>query len=285
LTSKRTRNIALASCGCLGLGGVGLLVLIAIGAVVSQPSQPAAAPPQTYHSPQPSPTQAPTQQQPAAPGRPQVAGAVQAFVVRVVDGDTLEVSIDSGGVEKVRLIGIDTPEKHQSSKLDRDVERTGQDKATIQALGELASQYTAKQLQGKRVVLEFKTDEKRDRYGRLLAYVRLADGTDFNEKIIRDGYANAYNKYPHPRMERYSEAEKDARGNRRGLWSNQAIAPAVTPGQTPQATGYVASKRSQVFHRAGCTHAKNIAPHNLIQFGTREEAVRSGRRPCKRCGP
>src|SRR5690606_14480509 len=63
------------------------------------------------------------------------AAHAQIRVTRVIDGDTYELSTG----ERVRLIGIDTPEKHVSTKLDRDAERTGRDRAAIRALGELAS--------------------------------------------------------------------------------------------------------------------------------------------------
>lgn len=66
-------------------------------------------------------------------------------VARIVDGDTFELSDG----RSVRLIGIDTPEKHPSAKLDSDAERSGQDKATIQMLGELASRHAAELALGK----------------------------------------------------------------------------------------------------------------------------------------
>lgn len=64
-----------------------------------------------------------------------------ATIRRVVDGDTLAITLN-GKPEKVRLIGVDTPEKFESDKLRRDVERTGQDAATIKQLGEQASAFT-----------------------------------------------------------------------------------------------------------------------------------------------
>jgi micrococcal nuclease len=64
-----------------------------------------------------------------------------ATIVRVVDGDTLEVKLNDQK-EKVRLIGVDTPEKFESDKLHRDAARTGQDEKTIRALGERASDFT-----------------------------------------------------------------------------------------------------------------------------------------------
>jgi hypothetical protein len=57
-----------------------------------------------------------------------------AAVVQVVDGDTLDVTLN-GKTERIRLIGVDTPEKFDSDKLRRDVARTGQDEQTIKALG------------------------------------------------------------------------------------------------------------------------------------------------------
>src|SRR5262249_18048070 len=64
-----------------------------------------------------------------------------ATITRVVDGDTLAVSLN-GKTEKVRLIGIDTPEKYESEKLHRDSARSGQDEATIRTLGKHASDFT-----------------------------------------------------------------------------------------------------------------------------------------------
>ncbi len=66
---------------------------------------------------------------------------------------------------------------------------------------------------------------KRDSYGRLLGYVRLADGSDFNLSIIATGHGFAYLEYPHGRMEEYRQAERDARAAARGLWDPEAGEP------------------------------------------------------------
>jgi micrococcal nuclease len=137
------------------------------------------------------------------------------LVHRVSDGDTFV--LENG--EKVRMLGIDTPEKYESSKLDRDAERSGSDKKTIQKLGELASQYTKKLIEGKRVVLVPEPNhEDKDKYGRLLRYVYLEDGTFVNKKIIEDGYASAYRKFGLSKQDEFVKAEKEARENRKGLW-------------------------------------------------------------------
>jgi micrococcal nuclease len=141
-------------------------------------------------------------------------------VTKVVDGDTFETEID-GKKEKVRMLGIDTPEKFESNKLDKDAERTGNDKKTIKKLGELSSEYAKKLLAGKKVRLEIDPigDEK-DRYGRLLRYVYLEDGTFLNLKLVEDGYANAYTRFEISKKNEIVNAEKRARENKRGLWGD-----------------------------------------------------------------
>jgi len=141
-------------------------------------------------------------------------------VTKVFDGDTFEAEIN-GKKEKIRMLGIDTPEKWDSDKFDRDTERSGRDKETLRKLGELASDFTTRMIGGKKVTLipDSKSDDK-DKYGRLLRYVYLEDGTFVNLKIIEDGYANAYRKFNHSQKNEFIEAEKKARDNKRGLWGD-----------------------------------------------------------------
>lgn len=104
------------------------------------------------------------------------------YVSRVIDGDTIKLST---GVH-VRLIGIDTPESRYNKKLERDAARSRKDINEILKMGKIASGFTKGLVEGKTVRLEFDMD-KRDRYGRLLAYVYLEDGTFVNAKIIGRG--------------------------------------------------------------------------------------------------
>jgi micrococcal nuclease len=67
----------------------------------------------------------------------------------------------------------------------------------------------------------------RDRYGRILAYVFLPDGTLFNQRLLADGYAHVYTGHPYARMDAFLEAQREARRAGRGLWG--AAAPATTP--------------------------------------------------------
>ncbi|MDD5044795.1 MAG: thermonuclease family protein [Candidatus Omnitrophica bacterium] len=136
------------------------------------------------------------------------------LVTRAVDGDTLV--LETG--ERVRLIGIDTPELHVSNKLYRDAQKTQQDIATIQELGRRAYLFTKGLVEGKRVSLEFDV-EKYDKYKRLLAYVYLKDGTFVNAEIVKQGYANLLTIPPDVKYAEYfRQLLHEARENRRGLW-------------------------------------------------------------------
>ena len=126
-------------------------------------------------------------------------------VERVVDGDTL--LLQSG--ERVRLIGVDTPEiKHP--------------KKPVEYFGKEASAFTRRVVEEKRVRLEFDQANAarghKDRYGRTLAYVFLEDGTLLNAEIIKQGYGHAYTQFPFSRMEEFRRLEREAREEQRGLW-------------------------------------------------------------------
>jgi len=137
------------------------------------------------------------------------------YVRRVIDGDTLQ--LENG--ERVRLIGIDTPEMHTSDKLYRDSQRSGEDIRAIQKLGQRAYEFTKKLVEGKRVSLEFDV-ERQDKYGRLLAYVYLKkDGTFVNAQIVQEGYASLMTIPPNVKYaDLFLKLYQEARKNRRGLW-------------------------------------------------------------------
>ncbi len=124
-------------------------------------------------------------------------------VTRVIDGDTLVLD----GDEKVRLIGVDTPE-------------TVHPKKPVERFGKEASVFTKRQAEGKKVRLEYDTGTgRKDRYGRTLAYVYLPEGTLLNLEIVRQGYGHAYTRFPFSRMEEFRAAEREAREEGRGLWA------------------------------------------------------------------
>jgi micrococcal nuclease len=127
-------------------------------------------------------------------------------VVRVVDGDTIVLDHQ----EKVRLIGVDTPELHHPTK-------------PVQYFAREAAAFTTQHLAGKTVHLAYDW-QRQDRFHRTLAYVCLPDGELVNETIIRDGFGVAYVKYPFTAalMARFRAAERAARDAGRGLWAPSA---------------------------------------------------------------
>jgi micrococcal nuclease len=131
--------------------------------------------------------------------------ADQATVTRVIDGDTVEVRLQ-GEVIDIRLIGIDTPETVAPGE-------------PVQCYGPQASTFTESQLEGERVTLEFDI-ERIDRYGRTLAYVWV-DGELFNETLVAQGFATVTTYPPNVKyVERFTEAQREARTADRGLWGS-----------------------------------------------------------------
>jgi len=136
------------------------------------------------------------------------------LVSRVVDGDTLVLK----NGQRVRLIGIDTPEMHTSEKLYRQARRSKTDIQKIMELGRRAYQFTRNLVGGKRVRIEFDV-EKYDKYGRLLGYVYLKDGTFVNAKIVQEGYASLLTIPPNVKYaDLFRALYQEARENNRGLW-------------------------------------------------------------------
>jgi micrococcal nuclease len=124
-------------------------------------------------------------------------------VTRVVDGDTVEVDY-AGGTEDVRYIGIDTPE---SVKPD----------TPVQCYALAASHFNERLVEGRRVRLDFDA-ERRDDYGRLLAYVHLGD-TFVNAELVRRGYARTLEIAPNTRFaDLFDRLEQEAADAGRGLW-------------------------------------------------------------------
>lgn len=144
-----------------------------------------------------------------------------ATILRTVDGDTLKVRIGKFD-ERVRMIGIDTPEKEANDKALRDMQRSKKSMATITAQGRLSWEHLNSLLKpGQAVSLEFDVG-RTDRHNRLLAYVYTADGRMINELMLRDGYASPMTVPPNVRYsKRFVDAFTQARTQKRGLWAAQ----------------------------------------------------------------
>ncbi len=142
-------------------------------------------------------------------------------VVKVVDGDTLRIRLPDGTTDLVRLIGIDAPEVHSSEKLERQAQRAGSDGQHIQLLGERSAKFLRSRIEKEsKIRLEYDI-VPRDKYGRILGYVFLPDGTLINEEIVRLGYAHLQTFPPNIKyLERLKAAYIDARTAQRGLWSS-----------------------------------------------------------------
>lgn len=124
-------------------------------------------------------------------------------VVSVTDGDTIKV-LDPGGQQvKVRLYGIDSPEKKQS-------------------FGQVATKYTANMIAGKTVEIE---EVDRDRYGRIVGIV-LIGGVNVNQELVSNGYAWVYHQYcRRPECQNWQSLEQEAQAKKIGLWADPKPIP------------------------------------------------------------
>lgn len=133
----------------------------------------------------------------------ELAKNAETFLVkRVIDGDTIE--LDNG--EKVRYIGINTPETVDPGR-------------SVECFGKEASEFNKKLVEGGKVIL-MRDISDRDKYGRSLRFVYLEDGTFINEMLVREGYAFVATYSPDvSKQDVFRSAEKLARDEKRGLWS------------------------------------------------------------------
>lgn len=141
-------------------------------------------------------------------GNDNLRGFEKANVLKVIDGDTISVSLE-GKVETIRFIGIDTPE-------------TVDPRRPVGCFGKEASNESKRLLDGKSVLLE-KDISETDKYNRLLRYIylELGDGELLfvNDYLVRQGFAFASSFPPDVKYsERFTKAQEEARENLRGLW-------------------------------------------------------------------
>lgn len=128
-------------------------------------------------------------------------------VTQVFDGDTIEVDM-AGTREKVRFIGVDTPETHKPD-------------TPVQCFGPEASAFTARTLAGATVRLEADpTNDNRDRYDRLLRYVYTEDGRLMEQLLIEQGYGFAYTLFPFQKKQEFTDYQETARQVSAGLWTS-----------------------------------------------------------------
>jgi len=141
-------------------------------------------------------------------------------VVRIVDGDTLYVSVEDKDKKQIdiRLKGIDTPETVAEGK-------------PVEPYGKEASAFLANLLQGEYVYMEYeKGTPELDDYKRTLAYLyRVPDGMFVNLEIVRQGYGRVFTKYEFKYKELFTAYETRATESKKGLWSLPENAPKPKP--------------------------------------------------------
>ncbi|WP_258359433.1 thermonuclease family protein [Moorella sulfitireducens] len=205
-------------------------------------------------------------------------------VTEVVDGDTLHVKIN-GREEKVRLIGVNTPEiAHPDLGIKEE------------PYGKEALGYTQKRLDSRQVYLELDVGE-RDKYGRLLAYVWLEKPANdseaevrakmYNAELLLNGYAQVMTVPPNVKYaDLFTKLQQEAREAGKSLWGAAVTAPPPAPGgKSGSAAKYIGNSSSKKFHYPDCQWAKEISPKNRVEFNSREEAIKAGYQPCKECRP
>ncbi|HSX24202.1 MAG TPA: thermonuclease family protein [Candidatus Saccharimonadales bacterium] len=139
----------------------------------------------------------------------QLASTIPAGSYRVtefVDGDTIAVDMN-GHNEKIRMIGVDTPETHDPRK-------------AVECFGQAAAAYTKQLIGSGPVRLEADAlSTNRDRYDRLLRYVYTSDNKLVEAEVIKNGYGFAYVSFPFSKLDEFRQYEKEAREGNKGLWS------------------------------------------------------------------
>ena len=155
------------------------------------------------------------------------ASSVEGIVVRIVDGDTIHVRVGDR-IEKVRYIGVNTPEVHHPRK----GEEPGGREATEVNRGLVGARH-----------VRLETDvQTRDRYGRLLAYVWV-DDMMVNAELVRRGYAQVMTVPPNVRHQAlFVKLQRDARDAGRGLWRQ------VRPAGFRGVLGRAAGARQHLYH-------------------------------------
>src|SRR3989304_4292889 len=187
------------------------------------------------------------------------------LVTQVVDGDTIHVGRGWRNTT-VRLLGVDTPETVHPDK-------------PVEFFGPEASEFTKKSLKGKKVHLEFEHLNQMDKYGRLLAYVYLSDGSLFNAELIKRGYAPviapSYFRY----YDEFHNYEREAVADSKGIWTTKVKNIQVPSEKVGKIIGNLKSK---IYHLPGQANYEKGKEENRVYFDSEEEAISAGYRKSKR---
>ena len=186
--------------------------------------------------------------------------AVNCELTRIVDGDTLIVNYNNVS-ERVRLIGVDTPESVHP------------DVAKNTAFGKMSTEFTTEYLIGKEITLEFDVSQ-RDHYGRFLVYVWIGDEL-YNETLVKAGYAMVSTYPPNIKyVERFTAAQTQARAAKAGLWADEYIGTGNVPPDLGVDTVYI-TPTGKRYHALDTCAGKNATPVSIESVGTLT--------PCETC--
>lgn len=143
----------------------------------------------------------------------QQAEAISGRVTWVHDGDTIEVE----HIGRVRLLGIDSPEKEASGR-DRFYRHRFQiSPSTLRTVARQATDFVIQHSRNRTVNLTFDR-ERKDVHGRTLAYVYLSDGRLLNQLLVEEGLAAVFRRADFELKDQFLAAESKARNHKRGLW-------------------------------------------------------------------
>ena len=185
-------------------------------------------------------------------------------ITKVIDGDTV---VDDKG-RHIRLLGIDTPETEKPWK-----------NLPAEPFSHEATDFTKSLILGKEVLLQYDVSEK-DRYGRTLAYIFVKDKNGkkifVQEELVKKGYAYVYTIRPNLfYKDRLEKAQWNAYKKKLGIWSEN---------RKPEKF-YYADYYFFKYHRPSCKSVNQIELPYRIKFHSKDEAVKSGRGPCRGCKP
>lgn len=185
----------------------------------------------------------------------------------VTDGDTIEVD----GLGKIRLVGVNTPERGQTGYI-------------------CSKRFVQKLCLNKEVSLDIDDSKYTDKYGRYLAVV-IVDGKSLNEMLLKEGLAEVMyippsEFYPYdwaPDSNGYSNYVSSYSSSNSGSSSSSSFTAGSTGGSS--SGSFIASANSHKFHYPSCRWGKKISDKNKITFKSRNDAISQGYEPCKVCQP
>ena len=140
-------------------------------------------------------------------------------VTSVIDGDTFDATLPNGSEERIRLLGVDTPETTASNNEEYEYGNIT-NLSCLASYGLEAKNFAETWLEDETVYIQFdETAGLKGYYGRWLAYVFLVNGTDFGEELITNGYARVYTEGTCSKESYYVTLQSQAITNRVGLWN------------------------------------------------------------------